>query len=107
MASHFVSVTITCEDEHEARRLAEGLVQERLAACVHIMPVKSIYRWKEKIEAASELSLSAKTKRVLLPALEHYVKEHHSYNVPEIVATPLEWTSADYGRWLNENTRNL
>ena len=89
----------------EARGSAAKVVRKRLAACATIIlgPVQSVYRWKGKVENAREQLLLIKTVEKQLPALEAEVKRLHSYDVPEILALPVPWGSADYLSWLSEN----
>jgi periplasmic divalent cation tolerance protein len=99
----FIVVYVTAGSLAEADRLAQGLVEERLAACVNrIGPIQSVYRWEGKVEQSEEQLLIIKTERGLFSALEKRVRELHSYSVPEIVALPIIDGSQDYLRWLGE-----
>jgi len=97
-------VLVTCGSAKEARRIARALVEKRLAACGNILeaPVRSIYRWKGKVEAAKEFLLIIKSSRTRFTALEREVKRHHGYDVPEIIALPIVVGSSDYLRWVAE-----
>ena len=99
-------VLVTCGNLIEARRIAGKVVQKHLAACVTIVlgPVQSVYRWKGKVQTAREQLLLIKTVEKQLPALEGELKRLHSYDVPEIIALPAVWGSADYMDWLTENS---
>lgn len=99
-------VLVACGNLVEARRIASKVVRKRLAACATIVlgPVQSIYRWKKKVEVAREQLLVIKTLEKQLPALEVEIKRLHSYEVPEILALPAIWGSADYLKWLSENS---
>jgi periplasmic divalent cation tolerance protein len=81
------------------------LVEARLAACGNILrsPVRSIYRWKEKIESAKEVLLLIKTSRHSFPAVQAAIKRLHSYEVPEIIALPIAAGSHSYLSWLAES----
>ncbi|MBL0058612.1 MAG: divalent-cation tolerance protein CutA [Elusimicrobia bacterium] len=95
---------MTTPTAREARRLADVLVTEGLAACVHIQGLgRSVYRWKGRIERAAEHSLLAKTTRAGLPALVRRVQSLHSYSVPEIVALPIQGGNPAYLAWLAES----
>ena len=97
-------VIVTCRDEKEGTLIAERLVEERLAACVNIIPgVRSIYRWKDKIEHASECSILVKTTEPLLAAVHSRVRELHSYELPEFVAIDPSSVGEAYGDWILEN----
>lgn len=96
-------VFCTCSHEAEADALARSLVEERLAACVNILPgLTSVYRWQGEVERASEHLLLVKTTRERLPALEHRIRELHSYETPEIIAVPVTEGSEKYLAWLRE-----
>lgn len=102
-----IVVFVTCVSAQEAQRIARVLVQKKLAACVHIgTPVKSIYRWKGKIESASEILMLIKTKRSKFAALEKEVRRLHSYDTPEIIALPILAGSKAYLKWLRECVKN-
>lgn len=96
-----VVVLVTCGGAAEAKRIARRLVSARLAACVNVLetPVRSIYRWKEKVETARERLLLIKTSRKLLPKVEAEVKKLHSYEVPEFIALPVGGGSRAYLAW--------
>ena len=98
-------VLVTCRSEKEAARIARALVAARLAACGNILrsPVRSIYRWKEKIESAREVLLLLKTSRRRFPELQAAIERIHSYEVPEIIALPIAAGSKGYLSWLAES----
>jgi periplasmic divalent cation tolerance protein len=102
-----IVVLVTCGSLKEGRRIARALVEARLAACVNLLrtPVESIYRWKGNVDAAKEFLLIVKTSRARFAALETAVKRLHSYDVPEIIALPIEKGSRDYLAWLAESVR--
>ena len=102
----FYVVLTTTKDSAEAERIAKRLVDERLAACVNVLPnISSTYRWKGKVEHAREVLLFIKTSREKLDRLMAKVKELHSYEVPEILALPIESGSQEYLKWLEESLR--
>jgi periplasmic divalent cation tolerance protein len=98
-------VLVTCSSAKEADYIARSLVEMRLAACGNILrsPVRSIYRWKEKIESAKEVLLVIKTSRRRFRALQVAIKRLHSYEVPEIIALPIAAGSQSYLSWLAES----
>lgn len=103
--SEAIVVLVTCGSEEEAAKIANSLVEERLAACVNIIsPVRSIYRWEGKIWDEREWMLVIKTLKKRFEDLEKKVKSIHSYSVPEIVALPIAEGSASYIKWLEEMT---
>ena len=92
-------------DEDTARTLAGTLVESRLAACVNILaPCRSVYRWEGKVEDASEVPLLIKTTAERYPALEAAIRQYHPYELPEIVAVPIEHGLPDYLRWVISET---
>ncbi len=97
-----IAVFITAPNSEEASRLAELLVERKLAACVQILPpMESVYRWQGKVERQQEILLIAKTVNSKFAELEREVRAVHSYETPEIVAVPLTALSVPYGQWLN------
>lgn len=103
--SRSVVVLVTCGSAKEAKSIADALVRKHLATCVNIVtsPVRSIYRWKGKIETAREYLLLIKTSRRRFAALEKEIQELHSYEVPEIIALPIARGSKPYLKWLGES----
>jgi periplasmic divalent cation tolerance protein len=95
-------VLVTCGSLKEARKIARGMVDAKLAACVNIgtAPVESIYRWKGKVETGREFLLVIKTTASRLSALEKEVKRLHSYDVPEFVVLEIAAGSREYLQWL-------
>jgi periplasmic divalent cation tolerance protein len=97
-------VLVTCASIAEARRIAQHVVERKLAACANIVPrVESIYRWKGKVERAKETLLMIKTTAARLRKLESEVKRLHSYDVPEFVAVPIVAGSQRYLEWLRKS----
>jgi len=95
----------TCPDQTTAERIAETLVAERLAACVNIVPgLTSVYRWQSQVRRDAEVLMIIKTRGVVYSLLETRIRELHPYEVPEIVALPIQAGSAPYLLWLNDNT---
>jgi periplasmic divalent cation tolerance protein len=94
-------VLTTLSDERQAADLAEKLLERRLAACVNIVgPVRSVYRWKEKIERENEFLLIIKTSSEQAARLEGAFKELHPYELPERVELSVEGGSEAYLAWI-------
>lgn len=94
-------VLCTCTNTEEAERIARPLVEQRFAACVNILPaVRSIYRWQDKVESASEVLLIIKSTTAAFPLLRDRITELHSYDVPEIIALPIVDGTDAYLSWL-------
>jgi periplasmic divalent cation tolerance protein len=99
----YIQVSTTTEKREDAERIAQILVQKRLAACVQIIgPISSRYWWKGKVENAEEWLCLIKSKESLYGLLEKAIKETHPYEIPEITAVPIIAGSKEYFRWLNE-----
>lgn len=89
-----------------AETLARALVEERLAACVNVVPgLVSIYRWQGAVQREAEVLLLIKTRPELAAALAARVRALHPYDCPEIVHAPLAVANPDYARWLAEETK--
>lgn len=95
-------VITTCEKREEAERLAAKMVEHKLAACVQLSEIVSYYTWKDKVCHDPEIKLLIKTKKALYDELEHFIKENHSYDIPEIVALDLSAGSKEYKGWIDE-----
>ena len=94
-------IYMTAADEAGAARLAEALVERRLAACVNILPgVRSVYRWQGRIERAAEVALVAKTTAEKVEALTAEVRRLHPYECPCVVALPIAGGNAAFLEWV-------
>lgn len=102
----FLQINAAAPTREEAERIAAVLVERRLAACVQIVgPVQSIYRWEGAVEQAEEWLCLIKTVADQYPAVEDAVRKLHSYECPEIIATPIVAGSENYLAWLGDQTR--
>ncbi len=103
MSQHLLVLT-TIGSEEDAARLGRSLVEKRLVACVNVIgPARSIFLWKGKVEDESERLLLMKTRADRYVDLETAIKELHPYEVPEVIAIPIERGSQDYLSWVDEN----
>lgn len=106
--SNFQVVLCNCPDLSSAQQLAQYLVEEKLAACVNLIPqVQSFYLWENNIVQDQEVTLLIKTTSACYNNLEQAIKQRHSYQIPEIIALPIVNGYQPYLNWLTENTRNL
>ena len=101
-----VVILITASTGEEANKIAHGLLAQRKAACVNIVPgVSSLFWWQGKLDSAQESLLIIKTKASLLDEIVTLVKEIHSYDVPEIVVLPIIGGNQDYLRWIDKEVK--
>lgn len=99
-------VLTTVDNRSEGERIASRLVEEKLAACVNVLPeVRSTYWWKGKVEKSDELLLVIKTTPERLDELVSRIEEIHSYETPEVLAIPVEKEPKKYLEWLEKNVR--
>ncbi|MBM3137459.1 MAG: divalent-cation tolerance protein CutA [Chloroflexi bacterium] len=103
MIEEFCLVTTAVDDRDMADRMANFLVESRLAACVHVTPIHSTYRWKGKVEAAREFLLIIKTLTRVYPRLEKAIQEQHPYEIPEIIQLSLNGGFRPYLKWIEDN----
>jgi len=101
-----VYIVFTTAPEADAERLARSLVESRLAACVNVVPgLKSLYWWKGNIEESGEYLLILKTAEKVLPDLIAKLREMHPYDLPEIIAVPVEAGLEEYLDWVRGEVR--
>lgn len=99
-------IYMTCETKEEAGRVGASLVEQRLVACVNIIPgMQSLYWWQGKVEKSEEIVLIAKTRTELVDTVTEAVKAMHSYDVPCIVALPCDGGNSDFLQWIRDETK--
>jgi periplasmic divalent cation tolerance protein len=97
-------VLSTAGSEDEARKIARHLVEQRLAACVNIIPhIESIYRWQGKVESGREWLLLIKTTAEQFPSVRAAIQQLHSYDLPECFALEIKEGSDPYLEWLADS----
>lgn len=101
----YLLVLVTASDAAEARRLARGLLEQRLAACVNFAPVESMYWWDNAIQEAHETLMIIKTRAATFDALMDAVKRAHSYETPEVIGLPIAVGSPEYLHWIDHETQ--
>jgi periplasmic divalent cation tolerance protein len=101
----FSFVYITASNEKEAKRIADVLVFEKLAACCNIFKIDSVYWWEGKIERSEEYGIFAKTKKSLVEKIIKRVKEIHSYSVPCVVSFDVCKGNKDFLKWIEKSTK--
>ena len=101
----FVIVLTTLPADGDAEQFASRLVEEKLAACVNVLPaMRSVYRWKNVVERADERQCVIKTTAQCIGPLETLLRTLHPYDVPEFVVIPIIQGSAPYLSWLSDST---
>jgi periplasmic divalent cation tolerance protein len=103
MDENFVIVMTTVGTRQFAADLAHSIVEARLAACVQIQAVQSVYRWQGEVRSEPEWQLSIKTTESRYAELEQYIRAHHSYETPEIACVAMVRGSREYFAWLAES----
>ena len=98
-------VLSTCGSRKEAETIARDIVERKLAACVNIMPVRSYYRWKGKIEASREYLMIVKTRSEVFPRLKARILFLHPYQLPEVISLKIENGYKKYLDWINKEIR--
>jgi periplasmic divalent cation tolerance protein len=99
-------VLSTAGSQDEAQKIAQALVERRLAACVNVIPqIESIYRWQGKVESAQEWLLLIKTTAERLSGVQEAIRELHSYELPECIAITIEDGSVPYLQWIEQSVK--
>ena len=101
----YCAIISTVPNTEEAKKIAHGLVSNKLAACTNIIPnVTSVYYWENEVCEDAELVLFIKTQKALFEEVKNFILQNHSYTVPEIIMLPVEKGHADYLSWIKEST---
>lgn len=99
-------VLCTCPDMQAAETLASGLVENKIAACVNVLPqIRSIYRWQDEMNSDSEVLMIIKTSQHSYAKLERWLMEYHPYDVPEVLALTVEAGARAYLDWIDQATQ--
>merc|ERR1712098_532058 len=97
----FSMAFVTAPNSEKAKEIAGGLVTNKLAACVNIVPgITSVYEWEGKIENDSEVLMMIKTRTSRIPELTEFVKKNHPYDVCEVISTSIEGGNKEYIDWI-------
>lgn len=99
-----VIIQTTTSSKEEAKKIAKILIQDKLAACVHLKDIESLYNWDGKLCCERETLLSIKTKKELFSKVKSKILELHSYDTPEIIELDISNISEDYLKFIKENT---
>jgi periplasmic divalent cation tolerance protein len=107
-AKSSILVFVTAGNQEDAARIGRALVEDRLAACANLVgPIRSIYRWQDKVEDSPEHLLLIKTRANLYPQLQARVRQLHPYEIPEIIAVDIKRGLPQYLDWVHESTGAL
>ena len=98
-------VIATCPDQETAKGIIGVLMEKRLAACVQIFPIESVYTWDGKLCLDREFALHMKTRAALFDEIKAAIVENHGYEVPEIIQIPITDGLPEYLKWIDGNTR--
>jgi periplasmic divalent cation tolerance protein len=107
MKSEYSIVTTTTASIETAKEIAGVLVEKRLAACVQMFPIRSIYVWQGQTYDESEVVLHIKSKTALFGEISEAIKARHPYEVPQIVQIPITDGSADYLKWIDDAVKEI
>jgi len=102
-----IIVTTSCGSMEEAERIARRVVEARLVACVQVAVSRSIYRWKGALESEDEHIVTMKSKKSLFIELSEQIRQIHSYEVPEIIATDIVMVDQPYRNWLKSELNGV
>ena len=101
----YLVVFNTCPDSETAGRIAADLVEDKLAACVQVLPgLQSYFHWAGKVDCADEHLLLIKTSSASYPALERRIRELHPYELPEIIGVPVNRGLPEYLSWIDDKS---
>jgi periplasmic divalent cation tolerance protein len=101
-----IIILTTVSSKKEGERIASKLVENKLAACVNILPkMTSVYRWENKINQDDELLLIVKTAEYLKQEVYDFIRDSHGYEVPEIITFDIKYIDKKYSEWLNSSIK--
>jgi periplasmic divalent cation tolerance protein len=103
MKEKFIIIETTYPNLAKAKNLAKILLTQKLAACVQFSSIKSMYFWEEKIANTNEILVSIKSKNSFYKLIEKTIKEHHEYEIPQILCIEVNQGSAPYLKWITSN----
>ena len=101
----YIQIQTTFESQDDAEKLAELMLDARLVSCGQISEIKSVYNFGSKRYNHKEYLLTMKTRADLFLECEAFIRKNHSYKVPQIIATKIEFGSRDYLYWIYEHTK--
>ena len=105
MQNDYSIIITTIAGKEPAKKIARLLVENRLAACVQLLPIESVYLWKDKICEENESALLIKSKTTLFEKIKEAIKENHSYEIPQIIQIPITGGLPEYLKWIDDCTK--
>ena len=106
MVKNYTMIISTYPNKETAKQTAKLLVEKRLAACIQIMPIESVYLWQGKVCDENEVLLFIKSKSALFDKIADVIKENHTYEIPEIIQIPITDGLPEYMKWIEDGTEN-
>lgn len=100
----FCLITTTYPDEQSAKTIIHLLLEQKLAACVQMMPIQSFYRWEGKLCESCEQLVLIKTQSDLFAQIEEVILKHHPYTTPQLIQFPIEQGLSAYLQWIKAET---
>ena len=101
-----IIIETTLPDQTFAKEISTLLIEKKLAACVHMFQIESVYSWDNKIENTHEILLRIKSEKRLFLEIKDVISNHHPYDIPEIIATPIIESNEKYTNWLKTSLKN-
>jgi len=106
MKNKFITVETTYPNLKDAKNLGKILLERKLAACVQFTKVETMYFWQNKLEKTNEILVTIKSKNSLYKKIEKTIKEHHSYEIPQIFSKAIDQGFKPYLKWIESNIEN-
>ena len=101
-----IVIYCTCPDIESAERISRHIVEQRMAACVNLIPgITSIYTWDGNIQRDQEVLLVIKSTKVRFDDIQNLISDEHPYDLPELIAVPITESSPDYLEWIKQCTK--
>ncbi|HVX20450.1 MAG TPA: divalent-cation tolerance protein CutA [Acidimicrobiales bacterium] len=104
MPAPYSAVITTAGSKEDAKGIAKALLDAKLAACVQLLPIDSLYTWKGEVAEEAEVLLLIKTREALYPELEKTIRAVHKYDTPEVIQLPIMAGLGEYLTWIDEVT---
>ena len=105
--NQYIMITTTFDNQEEANRITELLLEKRLVSCCQLSNITSSYHWKGKIEHTNEFLLQMKSRKGLFKEVEKVILENHSYETPQLIAYDIVEGYQGYLDWINEETKSI